>query len=125
MEYIIMAKKKYYAVKEGKGVTNRIFNTWDECKKVVLGYPSVYKGFTIKEDALEYLGLINKSKENDQAEDKKEFVKSRPKKKKKTSSRALSVRLEKELLDRFYEKCDKMQLSDEIIIKNMIEEWLD
>ena len=44
----IMSKKKkqkYYAIKEGKGVKNKIVRTWSECKELVLGYPSIYKSF--------------------------------------------------------------------------------
>ena len=33
-------KQKYYAIKEGKGVKNKIVRTWSECKELVLGYPS-------------------------------------------------------------------------------------
>ena len=36
-------KQKYYAIKEGKGVKNKIVRTWTECKELVLGYPSIYK----------------------------------------------------------------------------------
>ena len=43
-------KQKYYAIKEGKGVKNKIVRTWTECKKLVLGYPSIYKSFYTEED---------------------------------------------------------------------------
>lgn len=50
-----MAAKKVYAVKKGK-VTG-IFNTWNECKASVDGYPGAeYKGFTSMEEAEDYLG---------------------------------------------------------------------
>lgn len=49
-----MAKKNFYAVRTGK-VTG-IFQTWDECKASVDGYPKAeYKGFPTKEAAKEYL----------------------------------------------------------------------
>lgn len=49
-----MAKKNFYAVRTGK-VTG-IFQTWDECKASVDGYPGAkYKGFPTKEAAKEYL----------------------------------------------------------------------
>ena len=35
-------KQKYYAIKEGKGVKNKIVRTWSECKELLLGYPSIY-----------------------------------------------------------------------------------
>ena len=37
-------KQKYYAIKEGKGVKNKIVRTWSECKELLLGYPSIYRG---------------------------------------------------------------------------------
>ena len=39
-----------YAIKEGKGVKNKIVRTWSECKELVLGYPSIYKSFYTEED---------------------------------------------------------------------------
>ena len=36
-----MAKKRFYAIKKGKGNTkNKIVETWSECKDLVLGYPA-------------------------------------------------------------------------------------
>ena len=35
-------KQKYYAIKVGKGVKDKIVRTWSECKELVLGYPSIY-----------------------------------------------------------------------------------
>lgn len=52
MGYKFMSKnkrKKYYAIKEGKGVKNIIVRSWDECVKLVLGYNSVYKSFLTEE----------------------------------------------------------------------------
>lgn len=49
-----MASKKYYAVKCGR--TPGIYRTWDDCKKMVTGYPgAVFKGFMTLEEAEEYL----------------------------------------------------------------------
>ena len=31
-------KQKYYAIKEGKGVKNKIVRSWDECKEFVHEY---------------------------------------------------------------------------------------
>lgn len=51
--------KKYYAVKVGK--TTGIYETWDECKANVDGYPgALYKSFKNITDAYEYLGLEGK-----------------------------------------------------------------
>ena len=48
-------KKKYYAVK--KGYKTGIFESWDECKKQVIGYSgAIYKSFEVLNEALEYLG---------------------------------------------------------------------
>ncbi len=49
-----MAKKKVYAVKKGK-ITG-IFNTWEECKASVEGYPKAeYKSFASVEEAKLYM----------------------------------------------------------------------
>ncbi len=49
---------KYYAVFKGKSGGNKIYCTWDECKKEVIGYKgAVYKSFTSKKEAEEYLRL--------------------------------------------------------------------
>ncbi len=51
-----MSDKKYYAVKMGK--TPGIYNTWDECKANVHGFPgAVYKGFKTLEEAEAFMGL--------------------------------------------------------------------
>lgn len=55
---------KVYAVKEGKKIG--IFNTWEECKEVVVGYPGAeYKGFKSLDDAKAYLSgkLVTSNKE--------------------------------------------------------------
>lgn len=49
-----MAKKKYYAVKKGK--STGVFQTWEECKASVDGYPGAeYRGFATKAEAETYL----------------------------------------------------------------------
>ena len=51
-----MAKKKFYAVKQGR--KTGMFLTWDDCKKQVMGYPgAIYKSFGTKEEAEAYLGV--------------------------------------------------------------------
>lgn len=60
-----MAKQqKYYAIKVGKGVKDKIVTSWSECEALVKGYPSVYKSFKTEEEALEYLGAIKDVKRN-------------------------------------------------------------
>ena len=47
--------KKYYAVKVG--LTTGIFETWEECKASVDGYPgALYKSFKSEADAYAYMG---------------------------------------------------------------------
>ena len=51
-----MSKKKlYYAIKVGNNVKNKIVETWNECKQLVIGYPSIYKGFRKEKEAKRYL----------------------------------------------------------------------
>ena len=46
--------KKYYAVKVG--MTTGIFETWEECKSSVEGYPgALYKSFKNLSDAYAYM----------------------------------------------------------------------
>lgn len=51
---------KYYAVKVGK--TPGIYNTWDECKSMVHGYPgAVYKSFSSRAEAEQFIGAEEKT----------------------------------------------------------------
>lgn len=50
--------KKWYAIKEGNGVKNKIFTSWGGCEKLVKAYPVVYKGFKTEEETKEYLSNI-------------------------------------------------------------------
>jgi len=112
-------KQKYYAIKEGKGVKDKIVNTWTECQKLVLGYPSVYKSFKTKYEAMEYLGTVNVAKVKEQTKKGMEFTK-----KQKITTKVLSVRLDRELIEDFDKKCEEIGLTKEIILKGMLEEWL-
>lgn len=114
-----MAKNKYYAIKEGKGVKDKIVNTWAECSKLVLGYPAVYKSFKTKDEAMKYLGTVNVEKVKEQTQKGMEL-----KKKQKATTKMLSVRLDRELVEDFEKKCNEIGLSKEIILKGMLEEWL-
>jgi len=52
-----MAAKKYYVVKKGK--TPGIYFSWEDCKKMVEGYPgAVYKGFATLQEAEAYMGGV-------------------------------------------------------------------
>lgn len=47
--------KKYYAVRKGK--QTGVFETWDECKKQVIGYSGAeYKSFMTREEADSFVG---------------------------------------------------------------------
>ena len=46
---------KFYAVK--KGLRPGIYNSWDECKSLVIGYPgAIYKSFKTYDEAALYIG---------------------------------------------------------------------
>lgn len=54
-----MAKKKFYAVKEG--LVTGIFTDWEECKVSVNGFPGAkYKSFPTLAEAQAYLGISSK-----------------------------------------------------------------
>lgn len=111
--------KKYYAIKEGKGIKDKIVRSWAECEKLVKGYPAVYKSFKTEEEALKYLGTVNAEKVKEQTKKGIEI-----RKKQKATTRILSVRLNKDLVIDFEEKCKEMNIPKEIILKGMLEEWL-
>lgn len=49
---------KFYAVACGKSGNGMIYNTWDECKKEVIGHKgAIYKSFTSREDAVNFIKL--------------------------------------------------------------------
>lgn len=50
---------KFYSVYKGKSGEPKIFTTWDECKKEVIGFKgAIYKSFKTKEEAEEFI-LLN------------------------------------------------------------------
>lgn len=74
-----MAKKKYYVVWDGR--ETGVYNSWESCKKQVLGYPgAVYKSFDSEElaneafydDSKEHVGK-NKKKPQLTEEQKKKY----------------------------------------------------
>lgn len=113
-------EKKYYAIKKGKGVKDKIIDTWEECSKLVLGYSSVYKSFATLEEAEKYLGTVNVEKVREQTT----FVREKKKKVKATTS-LVQARVPKELYARFEEKCNEYgwEIGEGII--KLMEEWLD
>lgn len=57
-----MAKKKFYAVKNGK--ETGVFTSWDECKDLVSGFSGAeYKSFSSIDDAKNYLDLEDTKEE--------------------------------------------------------------
>lgn len=64
---------KYYAVYKGKTGETKIFTSWDECKKEVIGFKgAIYKSFTTKEEALNFIKLNSEGKENENNKEKVE-----------------------------------------------------
>lgn len=113
-------KTKFYAIKEGNGVSNLIVNTWDECSKLVLGYNSVYKSFKTREEAEKYLNIVNTE------EIKEKTIKTKEVKKyKRGNKEVIRVDLAKDIYEKFIIKCDDVGMSKEKVIREMIKEWLD
>lgn len=112
-------KKKFYAIKEGRGVHNKIVNTWKECRELVLGYNAVYKSFKTLDEAQAYLGDVDVVKVKEQSI---KGIESR--KKKKATTRSINFRISKELYEDFEKKCKEMELAKEKVIENMIMEWV-
>lgn len=54
--------KKYYAIKIGKDVEDKIVRSWKECKKYVYDFNSIFKSFKTKEEAREYLNSWTEEK---------------------------------------------------------------
>ena len=119
--------KKYYAIKEGKGVRNIILNSWGKCQPLVTGYNAVYKSFKTEEEAKDYLKNITEQ----QAEKIKEITTRaiKQKKEKKISTISVQARIPKELYEKFLKRCEVMGLDDRKILQSLIqetfEEWTD
>ena len=116
-------KQKYYAIKEGKGVKNKIVRTWSECKELVLGYPSIYKTFYTEEEAIKFLGGINDK--DIPAIKEKIKVNIQSSKKRRSSTKAISFRVPNEIYNEFIKKVDETGLDRDKILLEMIKEWID
>ena len=58
-----MIKLKYYAVYRGKSGAPKIFTSWDECKKEVIGFKgAIYKSFTTEKEAINFIALNSEGK---------------------------------------------------------------
>ena len=54
---------KYYAVYKGRSGAPKIFTSWDECKKEVIGFKgAIYKSFTSEKEAVDFIALNSESK---------------------------------------------------------------
>lgn len=60
---------KYYAVYRGKSGAPKIFTSWDECKKEVIGFKgAIYKSFTSEEEAINFIALNSHGKTTESCE---------------------------------------------------------
>ena len=60
---------KFYAVKKGK--IPGIYNSWDDCKKMVDGFPgAVYKSFKTLEEAEAFVGAEGSSRKRSEKAEK-------------------------------------------------------
>lgn len=58
-----MISLKYYAVYKGKSGAPKIFTSWEECKKEVIGFKgAIYKSFTTEKDAINFIALNSEGK---------------------------------------------------------------
>lgn len=116
-------KQKYYAIKEGKGVKNKIVRTWSECKELVLGYPSIYKSFYTEEEAIKFLGGINDKDIPTIKEKIKVNIQSS--KRRRSSTKAINFRVPNDIYNDFIKKVDETGLDRDKILLEMIKEWID
>ena len=116
-------KQKYYVIKEGKGVKNKIVRTWSECKELVLGYPSIYKSFYTEEEARKYLSSI-KAKDIPVIKEKVK-VNIESSKKRRASTKAINFRIPNDVYSEFIKKVDETGLDRDKILLEMIKEWID
>lgn len=138
---------KYYAVK--KGVKSMVIvRTWDECSKLVTGYPgAVYKSFTTEEEALAFLQGVEPSQKATQTEmdlpdivspirskkrletavePNKGISKGTVHKKQAQKGNLVSVNfsLPREVVAMFEEKCNDFKINRDMIITSMLKEWV-
>lgn len=119
-------KQKYYAIKTGKGVKDKIVTSWSECEALVKGYPSVYKSFKSEEEAKLYLGSIKdtdkKLEENNKA---MEYNKIKKKGTVSVANFLKGVRIDKTIAEEFESKCNDLNISKEKILNELIKEWAE
>ncbi|RGX03142.1 RNase H1/viroplasmin domain-containing protein [Paraclostridium sordellii] len=123
-----MAKNKFYAIKKGNGVENKIVLSWEECKSIVDGYPSEFKSFKTEEDALNYLGIKkpkskNKSKTKKQNNKKESSVINLQIQNKSSKNKNFKVQISDELYNDFINKCLEKHLSKDMILGFIMNQW--
>lgn len=65
-----MINLKYYAVYKGKSGAPKIFTSWDECKKEVIGFKgAIYKSFTTEKEAINFIALNSEGKRLERSEE--------------------------------------------------------
>ena len=116
-------KQKYYAIKEGKDVKNKIVMSWNECKEIVLGYPSIYKSFNTEEEAIKYLNGIKDKDVPIIKEKVKANIKA--KKERKATTRAISFRVPNDIYNEFINKVKETGMDKDKILLEMIKEWIE
>ena len=117
------SKVKYYAIKEGKGVKDKIVMSWNECKEIVLGYPSIYKSFNTEEEAIKYLNGIKDKDVPIIKEKVKANIKA--KKERKATTRAISFRVPNDIYNEFINKVKETGMDKDKILLEMIKEWIE
>ena len=122
-----MAKNKFYAIKKGNGVENKIVLSWTECKTLVDGYPSEFKSFKTEEDALKYLGIEkqkpkkkNKSSKNSKSDSGVISLEIQNKSKK---NKSFKVQISDELYNDFIAKCMEKHISKDMILAFVMNQW--
>lgn len=121
-----MAKNKFYAIKKGNGVENKIVLSWEECKSIVDGYPSEFKSFKTEEDALNYLGIKktkSKNKNKKQNNKKESGVINLQIQNKSSKNKNFKVQISDELYNDFINKCLKKHLSKDMILGFIMNQW--
>ena len=113
------SKVKYYAIKEGKGVKDKIVMSWEECSKLVLGYNAVYKSFNTLEEANRYFNNVDVEKVKEQTK-----IGMQKKKERRSTTKAISTRINNDLYEKFYLKCEEFEMTKDEVIKMLIEEWV-
>lgn len=113
-------KKKYYAIKQGRNVSNLIVDTWEECKKYVEGVPAKHKSFKTRQEAEMYLNGI------EQVNIKTNSPKIKPQKK---GMITVQSTIPKDLYEKFSNRCLQLDADEKKLFNNLViellEEWME